>query len=135
MESIVRTKIVNHMERNNIFSDKQHGFVPLRNCMSNLLICMEKWTDMLEKGHSIDIILYGFCKSLRSRTPPEASPEVEGYRNRWKHFKLDRVISNRKITTSAGRKRVFRISSSEIWYTTGFSFGTNIIRHFHKRHA
>ena len=56
MESIVKDKIISHMERNNLFSGKQHGFVPLRNCMSNLLICMEKWTEMLEKGYQIDII-------------------------------------------------------------------------------
>ena len=30
MESIVKNKIISHMERNNLFSRKQHGFVPLR---------------------------------------------------------------------------------------------------------
>ena len=56
MESIVRDKIANHMERNNIFSDKQHGFVQLRNCMKNLLTYMESWTDMT------DIIYTDFAK-------------------------------------------------------------------------
>ena len=41
MESIVRDKIVIHMKRNNLISQMQHGFVPLRNCMTNLLLCGE----------------------------------------------------------------------------------------------
>ena len=64
MESIIRDKIINHMERNNIFADKQHGFVPLRNCMTNLLTCMESWTDMIEKGQSIDIIYTDFATAF-----------------------------------------------------------------------
>ena len=64
MESIVKDKIITHMERNHLFSRRQHGFVPLRNCMSNLLICMEKWTEMLEKGYQIDIIYTDFAKAF-----------------------------------------------------------------------
>ena len=64
MESIIRDKIINQMERNNIFADKQHGFVPLRNCMTNLLTCMESWTDLIEKGQSIDIIYTDFANAF-----------------------------------------------------------------------
>ena len=52
MESIVNDKIVTHMEQNNLFLRKQHGFVPLPNCMSNL----DKWTEMLERD--IKLIIY-----------------------------------------------------------------------------
>ena len=51
------------MERNNLFSQMQHGFVPLRNCMTNLLICMENWTSMLENGYPIDVIYTDFAKA------------------------------------------------------------------------
>ena len=64
MESIIRDKIVIHMERNNLFSQMQHGFVPLRNCMTNLLICMENWTSMLENGYPIDVIYTNFAKAF-----------------------------------------------------------------------
>ena len=64
MESILKDKIINHLERNNLFSRKQHGFVPLRNFMSNLLICMEKWTEMLEMGYQVDIIYTDFAKAF-----------------------------------------------------------------------
>ena len=44
------------METNNVLSEKQHGSVPNKNCMTNLLICMENWTYMLKNGHPIDIV-------------------------------------------------------------------------------
>ena len=64
MESILKDKIINHLERSNLYSRKQHGFVRLRNCMSNLLICMEKWTEMLETGYQVDIIYTDFAKAF-----------------------------------------------------------------------
>lgn len=64
MESIVRDQIVTHMEKNNLFSDKQHGFVPKRNCITNLLTCMELWTNMIEEGSPIDIIYTDFAKAF-----------------------------------------------------------------------
>ena len=33
MESIIRDKVLDHMVSNNLLSKKQHGFVPLRNCI------------------------------------------------------------------------------------------------------
>ena len=37
MESIIRDSIVHHMTQNDLFSDAQHGFVPGRNCKTQLL--------------------------------------------------------------------------------------------------
>ena len=64
MESIVRDQIVQHMATNNLFSKKQHGFVPDRNCMTNLLLCMEMWTQLVEEGLPIDIIYTDFAKAF-----------------------------------------------------------------------
>ena len=64
MESIIRDKLVAHMEKNKLFSRYQHGFVPRRNCISNLLICMEMWTEMIERGLPIDVIYTDFAKAF-----------------------------------------------------------------------
>ena len=66
MESIVRDKIVEHMTYNNLFSKKQHGFVPKKNCMTNLLICIEMWTQLLEDGEAVDVIYTDFSKAFDS---------------------------------------------------------------------
>ena len=52
MEKIVRDKIVDHMESNNLFTKHQHGFIfyIFYSC-----VC-EKWTDELDNKNNIDII-------------------------------------------------------------------------------
>lgn len=66
MESIIRDKLVEHMITNDLFSKQQHGFVPLRDCMTNLLTCMEKWSEFLERDDSIDVIYTDFSKAFDS---------------------------------------------------------------------
>ena len=66
MESLVRDKLVEHMVTNNLFSDSQHGFVPLRDCMTNLLTCIEKWSEILEHGEAVDVIYTDFSKAFDS---------------------------------------------------------------------
>ena len=66
MESIVRDKIVDHMVQNNLFSKQQHGFVPFRDCMTNLLTCLELWTEMIENGDAVDVIYTDFSKAFDS---------------------------------------------------------------------
>ena len=66
MESLVRDELVEHMIQNNLFSDKQHGFVPLRNCITNLLLCMEQWIKILESGDTVDVIYTDFAKAFDS---------------------------------------------------------------------
>ena len=65
-ESIVRDEVVDHMNRNNLLSNEQHGFVPRRNCVTNLLTCIEIRTRMVEDGESIDIIHTDFAKAFDS---------------------------------------------------------------------
>ena len=56
LESIIRDSIVSHMMANNLFCDAQHGFVQGRSCMTQLIVCMEKWMELLDSGHNIDIL-------------------------------------------------------------------------------
>ena len=65
MESIVRDAIVPHM-KHNLLNNDQHGFVPGRDCTTQLLICMEDWTNMIETGEAFDIIYTDFAKAFDS---------------------------------------------------------------------
>ena len=42
-ESIVRDAIVAHISNNRLFAEEQHGFVPKRNCATQLLDSLEAW--------------------------------------------------------------------------------------------
>ena len=66
MESIVRDAIVEHLVKNGLFTDDQHGFVPGRNCITQLLVCMEAWTKMMEDGDCFDVIYTDFSKAFDS---------------------------------------------------------------------
>ena len=66
MESIIRDAIVEHMTKNDLFADEQHGFVPGRDCVSQLLMCLEEWTKFIERGECFDVIYTDFCKAFDS---------------------------------------------------------------------
>ena len=66
MESIVRDAIVAHMVKNDLLTDEQHGFVPGRDCITQLLLCLEDWTSMTESGEAFDVIYTDFAKAFDS---------------------------------------------------------------------
>ena len=66
MESIVTDAILAHMVKNNLLAGEQHGFVPARNCITQLLLCLEDWRNMIEKGELFDVIYTDFAKAFDS---------------------------------------------------------------------
>ena len=66
MESFLRDEIINHMSTHNLFADEQHGFVPGRSCVTQLLVVLEEWTEALEAGRNVDVIYLDFRKAFDS---------------------------------------------------------------------
>src|SRR6202000_519896 len=56
MESIVRNKLVEYFSLNNLFSNKQYGFIKGRSTALQLLKISDDWTNLLENGGQIDVI-------------------------------------------------------------------------------
>jgi hypothetical protein len=56
MEKLVRVIIVNHMIKNELFSNKQFGFISGRSTTLQLLRVMDEWTEILDHGGQIDSI-------------------------------------------------------------------------------
>ena len=52
------------MTKNGLFVDEQHGFVPRRNCMTNLLTALEEWTRIIDEGGSLDLIYTDSAKAF-----------------------------------------------------------------------
>ena len=48
--------MVKHFQDNNLFSNKQYGFIKGRSTVSQLLSLMDKWTEALEQGGQVDVI-------------------------------------------------------------------------------
>ena len=64
LESLVRDAIVEHMSTRGLFCDAQHGFVPGRSCITQLLIVMEHWTKAIDEGVPVDAVYLDFQKAF-----------------------------------------------------------------------
>ena len=64
LERLIRDHIVEHMMRNNLFSNKQYGFIKGRSTVLQLLCALEEWTEAMEKGISVDCIYADFKKAF-----------------------------------------------------------------------
>ena len=63
-ESIIVDLIVEHIEKNNLLLDSQHGFRQNRSCLSNLLEFFHYMLSVYDKSRAIDIIYLDFQKAF-----------------------------------------------------------------------
>ena len=61
-EKIVRNHILEHFVK--YVSPKQHGFLPKKSCLSNLLECLDVAYDILDKSQPLDLIYLDFQKAF-----------------------------------------------------------------------
>ena len=64
MESIIKDKIVEHLQKFNLLNDSQHGFMKGKSCLTNLLEYLENVTKVLDEGDPLDIIYLDFAKAF-----------------------------------------------------------------------
>ena len=55
---------MNHLVDNNLLSNCQHGFVGEKSCNTQLLECMDTWTDIIDNGGYLDVIYMDFAKAF-----------------------------------------------------------------------
>ena len=58
--------LVQHMVANKLFCDAQHGFVPARSYMTQLLKVLEMQTEMLDSGDPLIALYLDFRKAFDS---------------------------------------------------------------------
>ena len=63
METLVREHIIKHMKANKFFTDRQFGFISGRSTSLQLLNVLDRWTEEIDQGKSIDVI-YGLYESV-----------------------------------------------------------------------
>ena len=96
-ESIVRDTIVKHMNINKLFADEQHGFVPMRNCATRLLLCLDEWSKIMEDSGCVDIIYTDFSKTFDSVPHLRLLRKVESYGIKGNLLKwIGSFLSNRR---------------------------------------
>ena len=64
LEHIIRSNLMNHLERHNILSDHQHGFRKRRSCETQLIQAVDDLAKCLNVGGQIDAVLLDFSKAF-----------------------------------------------------------------------
>ena len=64
LERIIKTYMLNHLTRNNLIATEQHGFLPGKSCIPNLLLFTDSLTQARESGLITDPIFSDFAKAF-----------------------------------------------------------------------
>jgi hypothetical protein len=56
LESVVKDKVMAHLKKHKLIRSSKHGFLPGRNCTTNLLSFFEKVTSQVDSGGAFDAI-------------------------------------------------------------------------------
>ena len=64
MESIIKDSIMDHLLENELLNVSQHGFLPKRSCVSNLLQFVDDVTAFMDDKKSVDVIYLDFSKAF-----------------------------------------------------------------------
>ena len=79
LERIIKKHVTKHLLDNNLITDEQHGFVPRKSCLTNLLESLEDWTHVLDDKESLDIIYCDFKKAFDSVPHQRLLKKISAY--------------------------------------------------------
>ena len=84
-ERLVRDELVEHLESKGLLGETQHGFRMGKSCLTNLLTFLDRVTEELDDGGSVDVIYLDFAKAF-DKVPHHRSDLIE-------LFKISRGLS------------------------------------------
>ena len=64
LESILKDHIMQHLMSNDLINESQHGFMPGKSCSTNLVIFLDKLTEIVDRGKPADIFYLDFAKAF-----------------------------------------------------------------------
>ena len=100
LESIIKDKIVDHLQVFNLINESQHGFMKGRSCLTNLLEYLETVTKLLDEGVPVDVIYLDFAKAFDKVPHARLLKKLKGAWNRGGLHKMDKELARRKKTKS-----------------------------------
>ncbi len=99
LERNVKANILQYLKTASILSDAQHGFMPRRSCLTNLIVAEELITGMTDQGEPVDVVYLDFSKACHRLLAKKVV--ANGI-----HFKITRwvedVLNNRTFRVKLG---------------------------------
>ena len=78
-EGFIRDKLYDHMIKNKILSNVQHGFVKGRSCITQLLSTLHEWFQYLDQDIPVDAIYLDFRKAFDTVPHQRLLSKLHGY--------------------------------------------------------
>ena len=64
LESLIKDAMMTHLQQSGVLSTKQHGFLPKRSCVTNLLETVDFLTDCMNRKQPADAVYLDFAKAF-----------------------------------------------------------------------
>ena len=103
MEAIIKDKVVLSLQEGSIITDRQHGFVRGRSCLTNLLEAFESWTRLLDEGYEVDVIYLDYSKAFDSVSHKGLLTKLKFYEISGELYSwIESFLSGRKMRVQVG---------------------------------
>ena len=79
LEKIVCSAIMSFLTTNGLLSEQQHGFVRGRSCQTNILLCLERWTEIIDNGNWVDVAYFDYAKAFDKVSHRLLLIKLQGY--------------------------------------------------------
>ena len=88
---------MHHLYSNNLITSHQHGFLPRKSCVTQMLKAVEEWSESLDNENSVDILCLDFKKAFDSVPHTRLLTKLSAYSFRGKLFEwIKTFLTGRK---------------------------------------
>ena len=133
MGTIVRNNIMEHLIKEKLLADAQHGFVSGRSCVTQLIETIEEWTQMLDKGNSVNAVYLDFHKAFDTVAQKRLLTKLKGYGVNGKVLSwVKAFLTDRRQKVLVNQSQSDWAITCDKWYTARECPRTTAIYNFHK---
>jgi len=118
LESITRDHIMSHIQKHDLLSKHQHGFIPGRSCSTQLVACLDVWTAILDRGSNMDAVYLDFSKAFDSVPHHRLCLKLQQYGIHGKNIRVAKRLPKKQETEGGGKWTRIRLGKCPIWSTT-----------------
>ncbi|MCP4473118.1 MAG: hypothetical protein GY821_00795 [Gammaproteobacteria bacterium] len=90
-EGIIKTAFLKFLTDNKLIAPAQHGFLSKKSTVTQLLLCLNDWTKVVDAGGAVDVAYLDIAKAFDSVSHPKLLEKLRGY---GMHGNLLRLIEN-----------------------------------------